>query len=196
MTDWRAQYPWATDAGREPPAYFPESPRATWGPGPWEREPDYIYWTSQVGYPAAIRRSPVSGSLNGYVAVPEGHPYHGLDWQTLELGVEPHGGLTYAGHMTLVELGWWLGFDSAHAYDHMPAIEALCHSLRGPQHWARYAVQGQPVPEPFQGLGGTYRPLAYMMAETESLARELHAAAAGAAMMHAAIAAEPVPERD
>ena len=151
-------------------------------------------WTSDAGYPAAIRRSPVAGALCGYVGVPPEHPYHGKDWQTLELGVQPHGGLTYGGPLeNLVEVAWWLGFDCGHAFDYMPALEALLHAIRAPKYWAHHAAHGPPLPlAPFQGLGGTYRHLAYGKNETDTLARELRAAAAGSAMMHAAIAAEPV----
>lgn len=190
--DWLARYPWATEACREPAAYFRESPRETWGPGPWQDEPDYVRWTSAAGYPAAIRRSPVVGAFCGYVGVPEGHPYHGKDWRALELAVEPHGGLTYGGALdNLVERAWWLGFDCGHAGDQSPALEALLHSIRSPKYWAHYAAHGMPLPlEPFRGLGGTYRPLGYVRQEVEMLARELVAAAAGGAMLADALAAK------
>jgi len=53
----------------------------------------------------------------GYICVPEGHPWHGKDYDDLYY-VEVHGGLTFS----VAGVGdgctdWWLGFDCAHAGD-------------------------------------------------------------------------------
>lgn len=66
-------------------------------------------------------------SINGYVAVPESHPWYkvhftecpikcGEDWcgHSPETLIEVHGGLTYSG---LSVEGWVFGFDTAHAWD-------------------------------------------------------------------------------
>lgn len=72
---------------------------------------------------------------NGYVIIPEGHPLHGLDYDSIPVDV--HGGLTWscsgeefkelisAGGGTEEELteedlkGWVVGFDTAHYGDSM-----------------------------------------------------------------------------
>lgn len=67
-----------------------------WGEGPWTWEPDKVQLADEAtGLPCLIRRSPSAGSLCGYVGVPEGHPWHGLDYG--EIDAEVHGGLTFAG---------------------------------------------------------------------------------------------------
>ena len=54
-------------------------PKAKWGPGPWQDEPDAIDWRDEpTGLACAIRRNlEVTGSLCGYVGVPVGHALHG-----------------------------------------------------------------------------------------------------------------------
>jgi hypothetical protein len=56
----------------------------------------------------------------GYVRVPAGHPWHGKDYDDVD--VEVHGGLTFAEPDTDCGKGgednaWWLGFDCAHLGD-------------------------------------------------------------------------------
>lgn len=47
---------------------------------PWDDEPDAFDWRDPAtGYPCAIRRNPDTGTLNGYVGVPDDHPFHGAD---------------------------------------------------------------------------------------------------------------------
>lgn len=51
--------------------------KSTWGPGSWHDEPDKAQWTDEAtGLPCLIVRNH-SGSLCGYVGVPETHPWHG-----------------------------------------------------------------------------------------------------------------------
>jgi hypothetical protein len=73
-------------------------------------------------------------ALNGYARVPlEGHPWPGLYSDYDDLPVSIHGGLTYGPESykdyteldlpprrarTWTELGGWIGFDTAHAFDH------------------------------------------------------------------------------
>lgn len=49
---------------------------------------------------------------NGYVALPEGHKYFGVDYNSIEVDV--HGGLTFS-----QQIGnyWVVGFDTAHWND-------------------------------------------------------------------------------
>jgi hypothetical protein len=57
----------------------PPPDKSTWGAGPWQSEPDEVRWIDEAtNLPCWIRRSPVTGSLNGYVGVPRSHPAFGL----------------------------------------------------------------------------------------------------------------------
>lgn len=49
----------------------------------------------------------------GYVRVPKGHPWHGLEYENVPASA--HGGFTYAEADT--DGGWWVGFDCAHHGD-------------------------------------------------------------------------------
>ena len=78
------------------------------------------------GFKCRVLDSPFGG-LNGYVAVPPGHPVHGMSYWDFDLDV--HGGVTYAEfgddkiHKESGEVLWpdptlyWLGFDTAHSGD-------------------------------------------------------------------------------
>lgn len=55
---------------------------------------------------------------NGYVGVPEGHPWYGKDYDSIDCNV--HGGLTYGDYFcpTCEPDGlYWVGFDCAHYQD-------------------------------------------------------------------------------
>jgi hypothetical protein len=56
----------------------------------------------------------------GYVRVPKGHPWHGKDYN--EINVDVHGGLTFGEHDVPCDKGgpddaFWFGFDCAHCDD-------------------------------------------------------------------------------
>jgi hypothetical protein len=54
-------------------------PKSEWGKGPWQHEPDEEKWIDEgTNLPCWIRRSPVTGALNGYVGVPRTHPCFGM----------------------------------------------------------------------------------------------------------------------
>lgn len=113
--------------------------------GPWTGEADREDWATH-GVACAIRRTPSLGHLCGYVGVPTGHPWHGVDLAYIH--AEVHGGVTFA--TTAVPFGepdglWWVGFDCAHYGDLVPG------ALR--DH-------------------GVYRDLAYVRAEVERLAEQ------------------------
>lgn len=134
--------------------------RSTWGPGPWDGEPDKVQWIDEAtGYAcAAVRHSEV-GHWCGYVGVPPGHRYHGVGYRDIpeEHTAGAHGELTYAssGNRSVChapESGrpddvWWLGFDCAHAGDRAP-----------PRWWPHR---------------GEYRSLAYVRACVRKLAASL-----------------------
>lgn len=104
-------------------------------PGPWVDEPDRVEWRHR-GLPCLITRQPEQGHLCGYVAVPPGHPWHGVHYRELS-EVYVHGGLTYADPCFenvchVPQQGepdnvWWFGFDCAH-YGDLPPYQ-LAHHL-------------------------------------------------------------------
>jgi hypothetical protein len=53
------------------------------------------------------------GLFNGYIIIPPGHPWHGMDY--VEIDASVHGGLTYAAAEG--DDGWMIGFDTAHYGD-------------------------------------------------------------------------------
>jgi len=146
-----------------------EQDKSTWGPGPWQDEPDRLEWRHASGLACLIVRAH-TGSLCGYVGCPEGHPWFGKDYGAPELGaIEAHGGLTYADacqgdicHEPMPGEGevWWLGFDCAHYMDRSPAMEARLRAL------------GTDLLSSF----GHYRTIAYVRAEVERLAEQVAAA--------------------
>jgi hypothetical protein len=75
--------------------------KSTWGPGPWQEEPDKVQWQDEAsGLPCLIVRNSF-GNWCGYVGVAPGHPWHGKDYNGLHLtpddyGPDVHGGLTFA----------------------------------------------------------------------------------------------------
>jgi hypothetical protein len=111
--------------------------KSAWGEGPWQSEPDRLEWKDEkTGLPCLIVRTG-NGHLCGYVAVPPGHPLHGLGYDACydKADINVHGGLTYAeacqGKICHVpEPGepdnvWWIGFDCAHSGDLSPGPRAL-----------------------------------------------------------------------
>lgn len=62
------------------------------------------------------------GYANGYIGLPEGHPWHGLSYDDIDVSI--HGGLTYASD-ELPKGGddisgyWWIGFDTVHGGDNI-----------------------------------------------------------------------------
>lgn len=71
------------------------------------------------GYKCRImRRGQELVHLCGYVGLPKGHKYFEKDYDYI--GVDVHGGLTYAGDSLMNQPEtdlWWIGFDCAHGGD-------------------------------------------------------------------------------
>ena len=145
-----------------------------WGPGPWDSEPDKLTWMDEAtGLDCMALRNRL-GAWCGYVGLGPEHPLHGLDYDEVS-GVGVHGGLTFADRCDetgvvpmsqrichVPEPGrpgdvWWLGFDCAHAWDVAPGLRA----------WTERLVDHPPWPD------WSYRDLAYVRSEVESLARQL-----------------------
>lgn len=78
----------------------------------------------------ATCRAPLYGAVNGYVRVPEGHPWHDLDYDQID--VEAPGGLTYA-------KGCWIGFDTLHIHDYWPGCPDFMDSDYA-THWTAEMV--------------------------------------------------------
>jgi hypothetical protein len=110
--------------------------KSGWPDGPWQHEPDKIQWQHEGnGLPCMIIRHPRRGHLNGYVAVPPGHPWHGRNAESVP-PVATHWEISYA---AAPETGpvesaiahepgagepadvWWFGFHCAHDGDMVPA---------------------------------------------------------------------------
>jgi hypothetical protein len=115
--------------------------RSNWGPGPWDEEPEDRFEFRYKGFPCLLVRGG-SGAWCGYVGLPPGHKYHGVEdgdipWDDARV----HGGLTYSAGCRedspichIPQPGesddvWWLGFDCAHAGDQMPSMPYRSISL-------------------------------------------------------------------
>lgn len=117
---------------------------------PWESEPDSLSFEHR-GIECRIRRMSWSGHLCGYARLPDAHPWvaYSLDYPPARV----HGGITYGPRVLDGEEGIWIGFDCAHSGDLTPKA-------------------------PLRDQHGTYRDLAYVRAECESLAEQIRAAEA------------------
>lgn len=103
-----------------------------------ERESKIVKTWKHKGFGCCMVLTPW-GTLNGYVSLLSDHPYFGRSYDEIEEDglVEVHGGLTFSGlgGQPSVLLGpsgqpsifpdryWYLGFDTAHAGDVVPAFK-------------------------------------------------------------------------
>ena len=131
---------------------------------PWENEQSHLEWFTAAGLLGVIHRVEWQGHLCGYVRVPAGHPWHGVE-REFDIDATCHGGVTYTrnykpgGPEPDPDGGWFVGFDCAHAGDLSPrTMERL----------------GRTHPSSDE----TYRTLDYVKHEVEQLAAQ--AVAAGA----------------
>lgn len=148
--------------------------KSTWGPGPWQNEPDKVQFRDEAtGLDCLIVRNH-SGALCGYVGVPESHPLFGKHYNDLDADFDVHGGLTFSDachegseETTICHIPdpgqpdhvWWFGFDCCHYLDMGPALEA------------RLKTSGY--------VGLIYRDIPYVKQQIASLASQLAAATAG-----------------
>jgi hypothetical protein len=114
--------------------------KTSWGPGPWQGEPDRVEWSDEAtGIACLVVRNEV-GALCGYVGVPEGHPWYGKHFSGVDAGPDVHRELSYSNECqgnpdreTVCHVAgdgepetlWWLGFHCSYARDLSPAIFAL-----------------------------------------------------------------------
>ena len=122
----------------------------------WLKEPDKVKF-EHAGFKCLILRNEDLKHLNGYVALPKGHPYYKKEYSGLDVDV--HGGLTFSkkGDGKMREKGyWWIGFDMGHSADYSPGLARLAPDLyKG----------GYPCVE--------YRNIHYVIQETKRLAEQL-----------------------
>ncbi|MDP8928646.1 MAG: hypothetical protein M3O70_08760 [Actinomycetota bacterium] len=171
----------------EPGEVYSVQDKSGWGAGPWQEEPDKVVWVdATTDLDCMIVRHPHLGHWCGYVGVAPEHPWHGISydgcledrsctdqWEcehtSPERNVRVHGGVTFAGGCRddedpatsichVPQPGrptdvWWFGFDCAHAGDLAPKVAA---------------TMGYP---PFPDE--RYRTQAYVVGETERLAKQL-----------------------
>lgn len=109
--------------------------KKTWGPGPWQSEPDFesFRW---CGLDCYVKRLQTTGHLNGYVGVGPEHKLHGVrhDFPYLRFW-NIHGGLTYSGPGELGDV-WYFGFDCGRATDYKPAYSSAHPS--GVAHYRKF----------------------------------------------------------
>ncbi len=98
------------------------------------------------------------GHRCGYILIPEGHPWHGMDYYDIQASV--HGGLTYK--QKDADGKMWLGFDCAHIGD------AQDPSLPLSSDWKKtvYVILG---PASLRVSGGTIRDNKYVQGQCETL---------------------------
>lgn len=109
--------------------------------GPWANEPDRMEFEF-AGFPCLIIRHMMLGHLCGYVGVPKGHPWYGVDYMDLSYDhdIDVHGGLTFGSYGDSEEVSenhyykpshykgnhlYWIGFDCNHYGDLAPYMYEL-----------------------------------------------------------------------
>jgi hypothetical protein len=155
-----------------------------WGEGPWNNEEDHAVWVDPTtGLDCMINRGP-SGALCGYVGVPPSHPWHGRDYNDVDvIHVDVHGGLTYAAACDedndichIPEDGreaeiWWFGFDCAHFGDVTPRMDADMRKMN-----ERLKAESKPALRRravVWRVARAYKDWAYVMGECTDLAKQL-----------------------
>ena len=133
---------------------------------PWESEPDEADWVdAQTKYKCRILRNEHTGTLCGYVGVPEGHRFYGVSYQEAERddnNFHVHGGLTFSGHMGEGSVYHFFGFDTAHGGDFSPGLAVSMLKWTGEPDDVRGFYRGE-----------TYRTWGYVEREVDNLALQL-----------------------
>jgi hypothetical protein len=156
--------------------------KSTWGPGPWQDEPDRVDFV-HAGLPCLALRHPNHGSWCGYAAVRPGHPLHGRDWREHDLPLEFHWQVCHVPAPGEPDGVWWFGGDFSHFRDFCPGDEShlaqLYEAARAKGSDAAFALR--PRGENDMLFRQVYRNLPYVRAQIERLAEQLAAIAKGAA---------------
>ena len=97
------------------------------------------------GYKYAVTKSPLTGDANpnGYVRLPEVHPWLSAD--DIEYIADVHGGLTYGPGMSPSHnhgnTRRWVGFDTIHACDHIVYSDGSINP--GDEYWDADKVRAE-----------------------------------------------------
>lgn len=119
-------------------------------------------------YQWRLLRMKNSGAWCGYVLIPEGHPWHGLDtWALADVSI--HGGVTFAGHHPAFD-SYAVGFDCCHSGDILPNASPDANLLNAMTVFTDLA-QGVEL-----GSGSTYKTIAYARDEVKLLCEQAGAA--------------------
>jgi len=123
-------------------------------------------WITAAGLNAVVLMVDGGRHRCGYVAVPEGHPLHGVGYGSIEDDIDVHGGITFAGGRNGYPAEgdglWWFGYDCAHAGD-----------APGPQYVEMMRSQYPNMSYMCYDDDGVHRDLAYCEVECERLAAQL-----------------------
>lgn len=116
-----------------------------------DAEGDRRAWTDETtGYGCLVLRGPV-GALNGYVKLPRGHPWTAMGLYESIDHVSVAGGVSYLGDDLGDEIGWFVGFATAHYVE------------------AAYILRGVDTPATAH-LSGVYFDMEFTKGEVEKLA--------------------------
>jgi hypothetical protein len=154
-----------------------------WGYGEWVEEPDEGNF-SHEGFSCKVIRIIKNDGTNyifgghwcGYIRIPEGHPWHGLDdGDSYEGEAERpavHGGITYR---CTENDGHWIGFDCAHSGDLTPSHEVFKKQMS--ELSDSYRASLQKLEEIEKSFKLTFRPptyknLSFVVEECKSLAKQ------------------------
>jgi len=97
-------------------------------------KPGENYFLKINGFQCGLCKHMDFMTVNGYVGVPEDHPFFGMGedrWDCIHV----HGGWTATGYRwgggKFNDL-WWAGFDTCHAGDYAPGLNKIMRGLRKP----------------------------------------------------------------
>lgn len=104
--------------------------KTNWGRGPWDLEPDYVEF-EHCGFRCILKRFEHTGVWNGYVEVSDLHPWFHVGADEARV----HGGVTWKGAVEGIEQNpncTFIGFDCAHGFDVIPAMESFMRAFTEP----------------------------------------------------------------
>lgn len=148
-----------------------------WGYGEWVEEADDVLYFDRgfrcLAHRVGIWEGPnkdhlFGGHLCGYIMIPEGHPWHGKHYDTIEC--EVHGGLTFSEEIEYKDLikmpfkvtGYWIGFDCAHYNDIIPSSKLL-HEKMAQELRANFPTARSSIFEP------TYKNIEFVKGEIKRM---------------------------
>jgi hypothetical protein len=133
------------------------------------------------GYQAVVTHNG-DGTRCGYLRLPAGHPWHGLDYD--ETPADCHGDITFAeADIPCTAPGpddaWWVGFDCGHAYDapdpSLPRDRRRTALYQAAIYKSLYS--SLPGMDDFSTSHGTIRTTEFCLDQLRSLAQQAEAAA-------------------